>query len=91
MVFAVWAGRPGAISPEVVEAFRESCRYGLSHIDEIVAAESVSRGFPETVVREYLTRYIVHELGERDYRGMDLFLNFARREAAAAAAPVTPV
>ena len=29
MVFAVWAGRKGVITPEVAEAFRESCRYGL--------------------------------------------------------------
>ena len=91
MVFAVWAGRREVVTPEVVEAFRESCRYGLAHLDEIVTAESVIRGFPEAVVREYLTRYIVNELGDREYRGMDLFLNYARREAAAAATPVTPV
>jgi chorismate dehydratase len=91
MVFAVWAGRKDAVSPAVVEAFRESCRYGLAHMDDIVAAESVARGFPEAVIREYLTRHIVHELGEREYRGMDLFLNYARREAAAQAVPVTPV
>jgi predicted solute-binding protein len=91
MVFAVWAGRREVVTPNVVEAFRESCRYGLAHMDEIVAAESVVRGFPEAVVREYLTRYIVHELGAQEYRGMDLFLNYARRESAAVAMPVTPV
>ncbi|MCU1234657.1 MAG: hypothetical protein JWP63_2624 [Candidatus Solibacter sp.] len=83
MVFAVWAGHKGAITPAVVEAFNESCRYGLAHMDEIVASESVARGFPEVVIREYLTRHIVHELGEREYRGMELFLNYA--------IPVTPV
>jgi predicted solute-binding protein len=91
MVFAVWAGRKGAVTPAVVEAFGGSCRYGLAHIEEIVASESVARGFPEAVIREYLTRHIVHELGEREYRGMDLFLNYARREAAAPATRVTPV
>ena len=90
MVFAVWAGRVGAVSPMVAEAFRESCRYGLGHMEEIVAAESASRGFPEAMVRDYLTRHIVHELGERDYQGMDVFLNYARREADALAPPVTP-
>jgi predicted solute-binding protein len=40
------------------------------------------------VVREYLTRHIVHELGERDYEGMELFLRYARELAPAAAAPV---
>ena len=46
MVFAVWAGRKGAVTPEVAEAFRESCRYGRERIEEIVASESRGRGFP---------------------------------------------
>ena len=40
MVFAVWAGRRGAVTPEVVEAFRDSCRLRAERMDEIVAAES---------------------------------------------------
>jgi chorismate dehydratase len=78
MVFAVWAARKGVVTPEVVEAFRESCRYGREHMDEIVASESPRRGFTSELVREYLTRNIVHELGPRDYKGMELFLRFAR-------------
>jgi predicted solute-binding protein len=85
MVFAVWAGRKAVITPLVVEAFRESCQYGLAHMDQIVRAESATRGFPEAVIRDYLTRHIVHELGDREYRGMDLFLKYARRST------VTPV
>jgi len=77
MVFAVWAGRKGFVTPELAKAFVESYRYGCTHMDEIVAAESMSRGFPPQVVREYLTRYIVHELGPRDYEGMELFLRYA--------------
>ena len=46
MVFAVWAARKGVSTPEVVEAFGASCRYGLDHMDEIVEAESAGRGFP---------------------------------------------
>ena len=77
MVFAVWAGRPDAVTPEVVEAFRESCRFGRARIEEIVAAEAPLRGFAPDLVREYLTARIVHELGPRDYLGMDLFLEYA--------------
>src|SRR5579883_1515651 len=69
MVFAVWAGRRGAVTPEVAEAFRESCRYGRERLEAIVASESARREFAPELVREYLTRHIVHELGERDYRG----------------------
>jgi len=80
MVFAVWAARKGVVTPDVVAAFRESCRYGRERIDEIVAAESPRRGFAPEVAREYLTRHIVHELGPRDYEGMDLFLRYAREK-----------
>jgi predicted solute-binding protein len=83
MVFAVWAGRRGAVTPELVAAFQESCRYGLARLEEIVVAESLARGFTPGVVREYLTRHIVHELGPRDYEGMELFLEYASRGTAA--------
>ncbi len=81
MVFAVWAGRSEVITPDVVEAFQQSCRFGRTHIDEIVAAESVARGFPPELVRQYLTRHIVHELAARDYEGMQRFLGYARGAA----------
>jgi predicted solute-binding protein len=80
MVFAVWAARKGVATPEVVEAFRESCRYGRERMDEIVAAESARLGFSPGFVREYLTRHIVHELGPREYEGMALFLSYAREK-----------
>jgi chorismate dehydratase len=78
MVFAVWAARKGVVTAGVVKAFRESCRYGLDRMDEIVAAESARLGFGTPLVRDYLTRHIVHELGTREYQGMDLFLQYAR-------------
>jgi predicted solute-binding protein len=79
MVFAVWAGRKNAVTPEVTAAFRESCRYGRERIEEIVACEAGQRSFPPDVIREYLTLRIVHELGPRDYQGMDLFLSYAKQ------------
>jgi predicted solute-binding protein len=95
MVFAVWAARAGVGTPDVAAAFRESCRYGRERMDEIVAAESAARGFAPALVREYLTRHIVHQLGPREYAGMDLFLRYARenlRESLVApAAPVRAV
>jgi predicted solute-binding protein len=91
MVFAVWAGRKGVVTPEVVAAFLESCRYGLDRMEEIVAAESAARGFAPELVRQYLTRNIVHELGPRDYQGMELFLKYASRGTAAGMRFVTPV
>jgi chorismate dehydratase len=77
MVFAVWAGRTDAVQPSLTNAFNHSCRYGLAHIDDIVRSESVTRGFPEALVREYLTSHIVFELGARDYAGLETFLERA--------------
>ena len=80
MVFAVWAGRADAVTPATIEAFQGSCRYGRARIGEIVAAESAARGFAPDVVREYLTRHIVHELGPREYAGMELFLSYTEKK-----------
>jgi predicted solute-binding protein len=91
MVFAVWAARKGIVTPDLVAVFQESCRYGLDRMEEIVAAESAARGFAPELVRQYLTRHIVHELGRREYQGMELFLEYASRGAAAGMKFVTPV
>jgi chorismate dehydratase len=85
MVFAVWAGRAEVVTAAVGEAFQESCRFGRERIEEIVAAEAPRREFAPALVREYLTRHIVHELEARDYEGMDLFLRYARELAEAGA------
>ena len=85
MVFAVWAGRRGVLTPEIGEAFRASCRFGRERLEEIVAAEAGRRGFAPELARDYLGRNIVHELGSRDYEGMKLFLEYARQAAVAPA------
>lgn len=77
MVFAVWASRTDALPDSVAEAFLESCRFGIAHIDEIARREARRRLLSEELAREYLTRHIVNELGEREYEGMRLFLRYA--------------
>ena len=83
MVFAVWAARHGVADDSMAQAFRDSCGFGLEHIDEIVAAEAPRRGFAPELAREYLTHNIVHQLGPRDYQGMRLFLDWASGKASA--------
>lgn len=85
MVFAVWAGRKGVLTPEVSHVFQESCRYGRARIGEIAATEGPRREFPPELVRTYLSQHIVHELGARDWEGMELFLRYARQSAERAA------
>jgi chorismate dehydratase len=75
MVFAVWSGR--SCEDRYARAFIDSYEFGMAHMDEIVASES--RGFAPELVRKYLTEHIVFRLGEKDYAGLDLFLQQASR------------
>ncbi len=79
MVFALWSGRKEMMRESYQRAFIASSRYGREHIDRIVSTEAALRGIAEPLAREYLTRHIVFELGDRDYAGLDLFLQRAER------------
>jgi chorismate dehydratase len=84
MVFAVWAGRKEAITPEVEAIFQASYQFGRNHLDEIIRTEAAARRLSPELARQYLTRHIVCELGSAEYRGLELFLEYTRvaREAA---------
>jgi chorismate dehydratase len=85
MVFAVWAGGQAAKEPAVVEAFQDSCRFGLEERERIIQEESASRGMDVELVRRYLTEHIVCELGEAEGKGLELFLRYAAKLDAGAA------
>jgi predicted solute-binding protein len=77
MVFAAWGCRKEAMEPGLARLFQDSSRFGLDHMDDIVRAEAAARNFDPALVREYLTRNLISELGEREYEGMRLFLRYA--------------
>jgi chorismate dehydratase len=77
MVFALWSGR--VCDDRFTRAFIDSYEFGMSRIEEIVASESEARGFDRDLARKYLTEHIVFRLGEKDYAGLDLFLQQASR------------
>jgi len=77
MVFALWAGRKEVMQPVYEQAFLDSSREGLAHMDEIVRDQSLIRGIPPPLAREYLTRHIVFELNDRDHQGLNLYLKHA--------------
>ena len=77
MVFAVWAGRSAVWSPENEAAFVGSCKFGLEHLDDIVASEHARRNITPELARQYLIGNLVLELGENEQRGMDAFLKAA--------------
>ena len=76
MVFAVWAARD-EVPRQYPRPFLDSLRFGLEHMDDIVREWQAKLGLPETLVREYLTRNIVFELGDREYAGLTTFLQYA--------------
>jgi len=77
MVFAVWAGRQEAIVEPYGTALAASCRYGLAHMEDIVRQETAQRGFPEPLVREYLTRHIRFELSDAHELAIETYLKYA--------------
>lgn len=78
MVFALWAGRPGAIRPELVNLLQGSCHFGLAKLDEIIPLEAERRGFPEWLVHQYLTRHICFHIGPEEQAGLAKYLEYAR-------------
>src|SRR5882724_7602811 len=76
MVFAVWAGRVDVPAQDPAP-FLESLRFGMEHMDEIVRQEHPKLGISQALAREYLTRNIVFELGDREYQGLSAFLQYA--------------
>jgi len=84
MVFAVWAARAGVPTGGLEESFTGSYRFGRERIADIIQSESSRRKLPEALVRDYLMTHVRFEVGERERKGMDLFLSLARKLDAAA-------
>jgi chorismate dehydratase len=77
MVFAVWAARKGVRTSAIDGAFLDSYRFGRDRMEEIVAVEAPARGLAPELVRQYLTRNIVFELGDCEMAGMREFHRLA--------------
>jgi predicted solute-binding protein len=77
MVFAVWAARQDVADQGLAETFAASAEYGRLHTDEIVARESLGRDLPSELVRDYITRRIVYDLGDSERAGLSRYLAYA--------------
>ena len=77
MVFAVWAGRKEVVREPYGKALLDSCRYGLTHMDDIVPQEAKARNMPEPLVHRYLHEHIVSNLGPRHAEGLAEYLKRA--------------
>ena len=78
MVFAIWAGRRQAITPQVEAVFQASYEFGRAHLDDIIRVETGQRRLAPDMAKEYLTKNIVFDLGAAEYQGLALFLEYAR-------------
>jgi predicted solute-binding protein len=77
MVFAAWAGYPGIPIAQLHDITVGSCRYGSERLDDFVAAEAEARGISRELASHYLREHIKFELGPREQRGMEAFLELA--------------
>jgi predicted solute-binding protein len=77
MVFAVWAGRREVVREPYGKALRDSCRYGLERLSEIVPREAAARKLDEPLVRRYFSEYIKFEFGPQHAEGLAQYLKRA--------------
>ncbi len=76
-VLALWAGRRGAITPEVVADFQASKRYGLARVREIAEAASMKLDLPPSALERYLNENINFDLDAENLAGLQLFFEKA--------------
>lgn len=79
-VYAVWAGRPGAVEGEAVALLKESLRQGLEHRAEIARGWAENSHLSPEACEAYLTRNIRYQLGAEELSGATAF--FTRAHAA---------
>lgn len=83
-VLAMWVGRRGAITPDVVTDFLASKKYGIEHVREIAEAASIKLDLPPRALERYLTENIHFDLDAENLAGLE---HYFERAAAAGLIP----
>ncbi|MFZ1080719.1 MAG: menaquinone biosynthesis protein [Candidatus Kryptoniota bacterium] len=76
-VFAVWAGREGAISQNDIQSIIFSKNLGLDNIDSLCHEAAVEYNTSFDLVKSYLTENVQFDLGENEIAGMRHFFELA--------------
>ena len=76
-VFAVWAARRAAMSPELTALLRESLDVGLAELDQIVAEVAAETGLSPLLLEDYYTRNLRYRMGTEEEAGLREFLRRA--------------
>lgn len=79
-VFAFWAVREDAATPQVVTLLRQSYESGRTHFDRLVREEAAASRLAEAVVEDYLRHALHFELDAGDLDGLELFYRLAAEE-----------
>lgn len=77
MVFALWAGRPSALTHSLRQSLLGSWHYGQERLPEIIDHQADRRGMMRSLVRDYFHKHIVFALGEDERKGMQEYLRQA--------------
>lgn len=78
-VFAVWIAREGVDLRDLPKRLDNAKRDGLANIGEIITRYATPRGWPADVARQYLTRHLQFNIGERELAGIRLFHTLAAK------------
>ncbi|HLK35786.1 MAG TPA: cyclic dehypoxanthinyl futalosine synthase [Polyangiaceae bacterium] len=76
-VFAVWAGREGALSAAGEEQLLAAKRRGLDRRDALADEHAAKTGLAATSLRSYLREAVRFELDDDERQGLDRFLESA--------------
>src|SRR5512138_840349 len=77
MIFAVWAARPGKVTPEDVQELSRAAQHGLGVRTELAQRFAAERGGDPERYRRYLTQRIRYGLGPYELQGLERFLERA--------------
>lgn len=82
-VFAVWAARPGILTPEVVARLHEARHAGQAAIPAIAAAEAGGDAARALALEHYLRHNIRYDLDEPAVRGLSRYLSLVMEDGLA--------
>jgi cyclic dehypoxanthinyl futalosine synthase len=74
MIYALWAARPGVLTPDDVADITRAAREGLGQRTELAQQFARERGGDPERYRRYLTQRIRYGLGPYELQGLEAFL-----------------
>jgi cyclic dehypoxanthinyl futalosine synthase len=80
MIFALWAARPGVVTPEDVQELTRAAQRGLGIRTELAQRFAAQKGGDPERYRRYLTQRIRYGLGPYELEGLEAFLDRAAQK-----------